>query len=108
MTAPSVVSPQPPASVIQRFLANFRTLRARLMLWNAGAVAVTGLLILLAVRVGVRYTLISDLEQGLGADLQEIAIYFEDNQNYDWTEISQELTLKAQGHKHHRWSVHFY
>src|SRR6266516_560413 len=33
------------------FFTHARSLRARLMLWNAGSVAATGLLILLAVRV---------------------------------------------------------
>ena len=42
-----------------------RSLRFRLLLWNAGAVMVTGLVILLAVRQGVRYTLLFDLDQVL-------------------------------------------
>jgi hypothetical protein len=90
------------------FLAHARSLRVRLMLWNAGAVAVTGLLILLVVRVGVRYLLIDDLDQVLGEDLQEIKLHFHDNQRYDWLVITEELTRKAEGHSFHRWFVQFY
>ena len=53
----------------------FRSLRFRLLLWNAGAVLLTGAFILVAVREGVRYTLIFDLDQVLREDLQEIDLH---------------------------------
>ena len=85
-----------------------RSLRARLMLWNAGAVAATGLLILLAVRVGVFWTLIDDLDQVLREDLKEIQLHFQGNETYNWPAITQELERKAEGHDFHRWFVRFY
>src|SRR5436189_5135591 len=90
------------------FFSHLRSLRTRLMLWNAGAVAVTGLLILLAVRAGVRFTLISDLKEVLREDLQEIKLHFAGNQAYDWDAITEELDRKAEGHEFHGWFVQFY
>jgi signal transduction histidine kinase len=78
------------------------------MLWNAGAVAATGLLILLAVRAFVRPTLIADLDDVLGEDLKEITLQFADNHAYDWPTVTEELDRKAEGHQFHRWFVQFY
>jgi signal transduction histidine kinase len=85
-----------------------RSLRTRLMLWNAGAVAVTGILILLAVRAGVEKRLISDLDDVLGEDLQEIKLHFVGDHAYNWSAITEELDRKAEGHFFHRWFVKFY
>jgi signal transduction histidine kinase len=78
------------------------------MLWNAGAVAATGLLILLAVRAFLHFMLIDDLDQVLGEDLKEINLHFPVSHNYDWSAITEELTRKAEGHDFHRWFVQFY
>src|SRR5262245_41997680 len=78
------------------------------MLWNAGAVAATGLLILLAVRLFVPPMLIDDLDQVLGEDLKEINLHFPVSRNYDWSAITEELSRKAEGHELHRWFVQFY
>jgi hypothetical protein len=93
---------------LNTLLSHARSLRIRLMLWNAGAVAVTGLLILLAVRAGVEKRLISDLDEVLGEDLQEIKLHFIDNHAYNWPAITEELDRKAAGHEFHRWFVRFY
>src|SRR6476660_2170024 len=90
------------------FLTSIRSLRTRLMLWNAGAVAVTGLLILLAVRAGVGYLLIDELDQMLREDLQEIMLHFRDNQAYHWSAVTEELDRKAEGHELHHWFVQFF
>src|SRR6266480_2137176 len=92
----------------EHFFSHLRSLRTRLMLWNAGAVAVTGLLILLAVRAGVRYMLIDDLDQVLREDLKEIKLHFHEKHGYDWSAITAELNRKAEGHDYHRWFVQFY
>jgi signal transduction histidine kinase len=78
------------------------------MLWNAGAVALTGLLILLVVRAGVRVTLIADLDEVLREDLEEIRLHFRNNHAYDWSTVTEELEFKAEGHKFHRWFVQFF
>jgi len=78
------------------------------MLWNAGAVAATGLLILLAVRVFVYSTLVSDLDEVLAEDLEEIKLHFKNNHAYDWPSVTEELDRKAEGHELHHWFVQFY
>jgi signal transduction histidine kinase len=85
-----------------------RSLRFRLLLWNAGAVMVTGLVILLAVRQGVRYTLLFDLDQVLREDLKEIDLHFVAGQHYDWNALQDEMDRKARGHDFHRWFVQFF
>src|SRR5262245_42976688 len=84
-----------------------RSLRVRLLLWNVGAVIVTGIFILLAVREGVRYTLVFDLDQVLREDLQEIGLHFQQGRRYDWSEVQEELNRKALGHDYHGWFVRF-
>src|SRR5688572_15302011 len=86
----------------------FRSLRFRLLLWNVGAVMLTGAFILVAVREGVRYTLLFDLDQVLREDLQEIDLHFQPGEAYDWAALKEELNLKAQGHDYHGWFVTFY
>lgn len=88
--------------------SQFRSLRTRLMLWNAGAVAATGLMILLAVRTLVQGTLISDLDEVLREDLLEINLHFANNHAYDWAIVTEELDRKAEGHNFHRWFVQFF
>ncbi|HEX5105509.1 MAG TPA: HAMP domain-containing sensor histidine kinase [Pirellulaceae bacterium] len=85
-----------------------RSLRFRLLLWNAGAVLLTGACILLAVRQGVRYTLVLDLDQVLREDLKEIELHFQPGEQIDWPVLQEELNLKAQGHDYHGWFVQFY
>ncbi|MEO8497348.1 MAG: hypothetical protein ABI614_19945, partial [Planctomycetota bacterium] len=51
-----------------------RSLRFRLMLWNAAVVVITACVTLVALREGVRITLIRELDQVLREDLREIEI----------------------------------
>jgi signal transduction histidine kinase len=92
----------------ERLSVVFRSLRFRLLLWNAGAVMVTGLVILLAVRQGVRYTLLFDLDQVLREDLKEIDLHFIAGEPYDWFALQEEMDRKARGHDFHRWFVTFF
>jgi signal transduction histidine kinase len=85
-----------------------RTLRFRLMLWNALAVVLTGLGILLCVREGVRWTLLRELDQVLKEDLQEIALGFQEESGVAWDILREELDRKARGHQFHGWFVRFY
>ena len=93
---------------LERLLLPLRSLRARLMLWNAAAVALTGVLSLLAVREGVRYALLHDLDQVLREDLKEIELYFDTDEADYWQVLTEELDRKAQGHDFHQWFVQFY
>src|SRR5262245_1313544 len=93
--------------LFERLSVIVRSLRFRLMLWNAGAVALTGVAILFAVREGVRRTLVRELDEVLKEDLREIELYLHDPQ-YDWAALTEELDRKAQGHDFHGWFVQFY
>jgi signal transduction histidine kinase len=93
---------------LNRLSVVVRSLRFRLLLWNAGAVMVTGIVILLAVRQGVRYTLLFDLDQVLREDLKEIDLHFVAGEPYDWNALQDEMDRKARGHDFHRWFVRFY
>ncbi len=92
----------------ERLSALARTLRFRLMLWNALAVIVTGLAILVCVREGVRVTLIRDLDRILEEDLKEISLGFVEEAGIDWGLLTDELDRKARGHEFHGWFVQFY
>ncbi|MFN0020273.1 MAG: sensor histidine kinase [Pirellulaceae bacterium] len=85
-----------------------RTLRFRLMLWNALAVVLTGIGILLCVREGVRFTLLRELDQVLKDDLKEISLGFEEQKGINWELLRDELDRKARGHQFHGWFVQFY
>jgi heavy metal sensor kinase len=92
----------------ERLSASARTLRFRLMLWNAFAVIVTGVAILLCVREGVRVTLVRDLDRILEEDLKEITLGFVEETGIDWDLLTDELDRKARGHEFHGWFVQFY
>jgi signal transduction histidine kinase len=85
-----------------------RSLRLRLTLWNVAAGLLTGLGILVAVREGVRYTLLYDLDQVLREDLKEIELHFTGRGDYDWFVLQEEMNRKARGHDFHGWFVVFY
>jgi len=91
-----------------RHSAFMRTLRFRLMLWNALAVILTGVGILLCLRGGVRYALLRETDQVLHEDLEEIALVFQEQGDVDWEVLHHELERKALGHKFHGWFVRFY
>src|SRR4029078_4463367 len=93
---------------LNSILSHARSLRTRLMLWNAGAVAATGLLVLLAVRNGVKSRLSSEMDEVLREDRKEITLHFEGNQAYNWSTFTEDLDRKAEGHDFHRWFVRFY
>jgi signal transduction histidine kinase len=92
----------------ERLSAAVRSLRFRLMLWNVAAGVLTGLGILIAVREGVRLTLIAELDQVLREDLKEIQLYFQGPSDYNWALLQEELDRKSSGHDFHGWFVQFY
>jgi signal transduction histidine kinase len=92
----------------ERLSAIARTLRFRLMLWNAFAVILTGLGILVSVREGVRVTLVRDLDRILEEDVREISLGFSEEAGVNWELLTEELDRKARGHEFHGWFVQFY
>ncbi len=91
----------------ERLKALSRTLRFRLMFWNALAVIVTGLAILFTVRQGVKYLLLNDLERVLAEDLDEIALNLTEEKGPDLERLQRELDHKADTHDYHEWFVLF-
>ena len=93
----------------EQLSAQFRTLRFRLMLWNATAVILTGIAVLVTLREGVRFALQAELDQVLTQDLQEISLYFsEEKQELNWQRLEEELDRKARGHEFQGWFVQFF
>lgn len=78
-----------------------RSLRFRLMVWNAAVVLVTACVTLVALREGVRITLIHELDQLLHEDLQEIEIAL--NEHEVATTLHEQLDRKDAGHAQHKW-----
>jgi signal transduction histidine kinase len=91
----------------EQLKAASRSLRFRLMLWNIAAAVVTAFAILLAVREGVRFTLIREMNLVLREDLAEIRLYFESPGAHSVAELREELNRKARGHDFHRWFALF-
>lgn len=84
----------------------FRSLRFRLLLWNALAVALTGFVVLASVREGMRQTLIMELDSALEQDVGELGLLLRDGSS--WEMIQEELDRKAAGHSLREWFVRFY
>lgn len=82
-----------------------RTLRYRLAVWNALVVILTAALSLLALRQGVEWTLLSELDQVLAEDMEEVKLSLGELPRDTMGEIQGELARKAQGHRQHGWFV---
>lgn len=79
-----------------------RSLRFRLMVWNATVVMVTACVTLIALREGVRITLIRELDQLLRDDIQEIELALDEHTAAQ--ELHRQLDRKDAGHtRHHKW-----
>lgn len=78
-----------------------RSLRFRLMVWNAVVVIVTACVTLIALREGVHITLIREMDQVLQEDLNEIAIALTAHENQQT--LHDQLDRKDAGHAQHDW-----
>ncbi len=85
-----------------------RTLRFRLMAWNAVVVIITALVTLLGLREGVRITLIRELDQLLMEDVREIELSLTDSDGADSLQLQQQLDRKDAGHAQHKWFVQLF
>ncbi len=88
-----------------RLPAQFKTLRFRLMAWNAAVVVLTAVATLVGLRQGVRYTLIHEMDQLLIEDVKEIRLAIRELNYPQSHELYEELDRKARGHVHHGWFV---
>lgn len=97
-----------------------RTLRFRLMIWNAMVVLVTALVMLIGLREGVRLTILKELDQQLTGDLSEVEMDLADldirafdihrvaadrAETASVRQFLKELNRRALGHVQHGWFV---
>jgi heavy metal sensor kinase len=80
-----------------------KTLRFRLMMWNAIVVMVTGFVTLVGLREGVRITLVRELDELLLEDLNEIQLSLIEFRTAESTAFREQLDRKSQGHSQHQW-----
>lgn len=84
-----------------------RTLRFRLMVWNAGLVFLVAGLTLFGLSEAVRFKLERDLDQTLLEDISEIKHSIEGPRAANPAELHADLNDKALAHQQHRWHVRF-
>ncbi|TXT36967.1 MAG: histidine kinase [Planctomycetota bacterium] len=89
----------------ERFRAWTRTLRVRLMLWDAAAVFLTALAVLIGVREGVRFALQHEIDEVLLEDIDEINLLLQEPRPDGDDTLFFDLDRKARGHTHHVWFV---
>ena len=94
--------------LFERIKSQWQTLRFRLMVWNAAAVLVTALAVLMIVREGVRHSLQNELDQRLTEDILEIALAIEEPRSPVFEHLYEELDRKARGHVRHGWFVQLF
>lgn len=87
----------------ERLKAVSRTLRFRLMLWNGGAVLLMGFVTLAAVRLGVRKTLLDEMDSLLKDDLLEVSLAIRDLNFPASHDLYEDIDRKARGHAPHGW-----
>lgn len=80
-----------------------RTLRFRLMVWNALVVVVTAFVILAGLREGVRITLIRELDQVLAEDASEIGLALSKYKSAESALLREQLDRKDTGRAQHKW-----
>jgi two-component system, OmpR family, heavy metal sensor histidine kinase CusS len=85
----------------------FRTLRFRLLVWNTCVVLLTGVAILIALREGVRLSLLREIDEILLEDLKEIGLAVSEARNQNDAPLREELDRKARGHVRHKWFARF-
>ena len=117
---PSPQSPVPnPQSNVINFSSLTKTLRFRLMLWNAGVVMLMVIITLVGLREGVRYTLIQEADARLVQDLYEIEmdivelkvsaekirIAASGGTAPEASRLLAQLDRKAQGHAQQGWFI---
>ncbi|MFO0867912.1 MAG: ATP-binding protein [Pirellulales bacterium] len=88
-----------------RLKGAFRSFRARLILWNAIAVAVVGLATTLGVRFAIRSALLGELDAVLKQDAQEILLNLRDKYPQSADSLYEDLTRKSQAHELYGWYV---
>lgn len=81
----------------------WKTLRFRLAAWNAVVVMLTALVVLIALREGVRWAILHEMDAILREDSEEIVLALRDLSPDQFHLLTDELERKAIGHRHHGW-----
>lgn len=84
-----------------------RTLRFRLMVWNALVVLLTAISILLAVREGLRLSLLSEMDTVLRQDIAEVNLAVKEWPLSHLESMRDDLNRKALGHQQDKWFIRF-
>ncbi len=86
---------------VSRFL---RTLRVRLTIWNTAVVLLAVLVALLAVREGLRFALLTEIDIVLNDEVRELLLAIE-RWHPNEQLIREEMERKAQGHRDRGWYI---
>lgn len=89
--------------LLQHLRPVWRTLRFRLAAWNALVVVMIALVMLIGVRIGVRWALFHEIDQLLLEDIQEVSLAVQDTTAAEFRLLTEELERKAVGHRQHGW-----
>lgn len=82
-----------------------RSLRFRLMLWNAVVMSVASMAALWGLREGVRYTLLAELDEDLRDDFAELSLALVNVYDAHSLRLHAQLDRKARGHTQRAWFV---
>jgi signal transduction histidine kinase len=77
------------------------------MLWDAAAVFLTAVAVLIGVREGVRFALLHEIDEVLLEDIDEIHLLLQEPRPEGEETLFSDLDRKARGHTHHIWFVQF-
>lgn len=81
-----------------------KSLRYRLAIWNAGAVALTAALTIVSVHQATRWALFHGFDELLVEDAEEVRLALRDLK-FEEADFRDELNRKAIGHRRHKWFV---
>jgi signal transduction histidine kinase len=73
--------------------------------WNALVVILTAIVTLVGLRQGVRWAILHEMDSILTEDAAEIALGLQALPSGEFEQLTEELSRKAIGHRHHGWFV---
>jgi heavy metal sensor kinase len=92
----------------ERLKQSTKTLRFRLMVWNAAVVLLTSFGILIGVREGLRISLLNEMDNVLKQDIIEIELAVREHRFADLVRMQEDLNRKARGHDQDGWFVELF
>jgi heavy metal sensor kinase len=92
----------------ERLKQSTKTLRFRLMVWNAAVVLLTSFGILIGVREGLRFSLLNEMDNVLKQDILEIELAVREHRFAELVRMQEDLNRKARGHDQDGWFVELF